>query len=238
MIRAILTVFAAVFFLIGCCPLLFLERGIFKEISQSMMYRTSHFLVRGVFKVMLFFSGVKTTVVGLEKVPDDRAVLYIPNHRSYYDIFLMFTLAKGQCGIVGKDSIRVVPFLASWMDCVHCLLLDRDNPRQGFRVIMQGAKFMEEGVSMVIFPEGHRSKTDDLLPFKAGSFVMATKSGCPIIPVAIKGSDEIFEKHVPFVRSTHVTVTFGDPIETAGLTKAEQNALPDQVRDIIKGMLS
>ena len=237
MIRTILTLLVGFIYLYPLCPLLAVERLIFKRINPELMYKTSHVLVRGVFRVMLFTAGTKVSATGLENVPDDRPVLYVPNHRSFFDILIMFSLMKGQSGVIGKKELKIIPFLALWMDCVHGLLLDRENPREGVKTIMTGVSYLKSGASMLVFPEGTRSKEKGMLPFHEGSFKLATRSGCPVVPVAISHSDDIFEKHFPFVRKTHVTVQFAAPIECAAMSREEQKQLPSMTQEAIRSML-
>ncbi len=237
MIRTILTLLAAFIYLYPLCPLLLIERQIIGRIDKNLMVKSSEALVKGIFRIMLFTAGVKLTVVGKENIPKDRAVLYIPNHRSYFDILIVYTQVPGPCGIIGKDSLRKIPLLATWMDTVNCLLLNRENVREGLKTILAGIEKLKNGISILIFPEGTRSKEEGMLPFHEGSFKLATKSGCPIVPIALTNTDDIFEKHFPFCRRTAVTMTIGEPIETAGLTGPEQKELPALTKARIEAML-
>ena len=240
MLRGLITILIPVFFLYPCFPLLLIEHFIVRKISPEAMYRSSHAMVRFVFGLMLKAAGVELEVKGLEKVPEDRPVLYIANHRSYFDIMILYCLAKGNCGVVGKKNLEKIPLLARWMEIVRCLLLDRENLREGMKTILEGIELMKNGTSLLIFPEGTRGKGEDeteLLPFHGGSFKLATKSASPVIPVALTGTADIFEKHVPFVRKTKVTVTFCDPIETKGISREEETALPERTKEEILSAL-
>ena len=98
------------------------------------------------------------------------------------------------------------------MELIHCLFLDRSDIKQGLQMILSGCEEIKSGTSICIFPEGTRGKTEselELGEFHNGSFKMATKTGCPIIPLSISGSREILEAHFPKIRGTHVTVTYG-----------------------------
>ncbi len=208
-------------------------RGKSDPVGRDRMYLAG---IQKLFSFMLWFSGVKVTVLGRENIPDDRPVLYVSNHRSFFDIVIGYTLVRRRCGFVAKDSFEKIPLFATWMRILHCLFLDRDNPRQGMRVILDATEKVKDDISIWICPEGTRSHGDELLPFKAGSFRIALKSGAPVIPVALTHTDDILENHFPWVRSGRVTVEFGEPIETADLSREEQKALPARVQEIVAQM--
>jgi 1-acyl-sn-glycerol-3-phosphate acyltransferase len=125
------------------------------------------------------------------------------------------------------------------MVLVGCFFLKRDNPRDGMRMIKKAAENIRKGNSMVIFPEGTRNKHEDealVQEFHAGSFHIAQKSGCKIVPMAISGTADVFENHLPKVRPGHVIIQYGEPIDTSALDRAAMKKLPDTVRDIILKM--
>jgi len=117
------------------------------------------------------------------------------------------------------------------------LFLDRNDIRQGMKTILQAIEQIKEGYSIFISPEGTRNQGKEMLPFKEGSFKVAEKTGCAIIPVAITNTDEIFENHIPWVRSAKVVVEFGKPIYPKELDKEKQKHLGSYVQGIIKEML-
>ena len=132
------------------------------------------------------------------------------------------------------------PFLRIWMKRLHCLFLDRTDIKAGMKTILIGIDQMKNGISMCIFPEGTRSLSEretQMLPFKEGSFKMAEKTGCAIIPMAMVHTADIFEKHVPFVKRTRVTLTYGEPIYVKQLDKEQRKHLGSYVQDVIRGML-
>ena len=115
-------------------------------------------IVQWAFKVMLWIAGTKATVIGEENVPKNQPVLYIPNHRSYFDILLLYSRVPGLTGFVSKDSMQKFYLLRDWMKKLHCLFLNRENPREGLKTILQGIENIKNGISMCIFPEGTRNK--------------------------------------------------------------------------------
>ena len=237
MVRAFITILLPIIFLYPLCPLYLIERFIVGKINPEAMYKSSQTMIRWLFRFMLIASGVKVELKGLENVPEDTAVLYTANHRSYYDIMILYLYAKGSCGIISKKEMGRYPMVKPWLDIIRVLLLDRDNLREGMKTILEGVELMKGGTSMIIYPEGTRVKTEketDMLPFHGGSFKLATKSGCPVVPVAISGTAEIFEKHMPFVRPGHVTVTYLEPIPTKGMAREEEQKLPERVQELIR----
>ena len=195
-------------------------------------------IVQWAFKCMLFIAGTKTIVIGEEHVPKDQPVLYIPNHRSYFDILLLYSRVPGLTGFVSKDSMKKFYLLRDWMKKLYCLFLNRENPREGLKTILQGIENINNGISMCIFPEGTRNKTDgEMLPFKEGSMKMAEKTGCLVIPVALSNTAEIFENHMPWIRSCKVVIEYGAPIDPKTLSRQEQKHLGAMCRDKIQEML-
>lgn len=194
-------------------------------------------LVQWAFKFMLFIAGTKTIVIGEENVPKDQPVLYIPNHRSYFDILLVYSRVPGLTGFVAKDSLTKFYLLRDWMKKLYCLFLNRENPREGLKTIMQGIENINNGISMCIFPEGTRNKVDEMLPFKEGSLKMAEKTGCLVIPVALTNTAEIFENHMPWIRSCKVVIEYGTPIDPKSLSRQEVKHLGAMCRERIEEML-
>ena len=134
-----------------------------------------------------------------------------------------------------------VPLLSTWMHFVYCLFLDRENPKEGLKTILQAIDYVKKGISICIFPEGTRNKNEqlsDLLPFKEGSLKIAEKSGCPVVPVAIKGTAEVFEKHIPLICPSHVVIEFGEPFIVKELDPENRKFVGAYTREKIAGMLS
>ena len=119
----------------------------------------------------------------------------------------------------------------------HCLFLDRKDLRQGLKVITDAIEEVKSGYSIFIYPEGTRSKDGKLGDFIAGSFKIATRTDCPIIPVAITGSDDVFEKHIPFIRSSKVTIRYGEPIIPSQLEQEQKKKINEYTKGVIAEML-
>lgn len=239
MIRTILIlIFLILFFFIGI-----LIWGITWVIGRFDTYKRDMICLRSVqfaFKIVLLISGVRVDVYGEEHVPKDEAVLYIGNHRSLFDTVITYARCPGLTGYVAKDSMLKIPFLRIWMKRLHCLFLNRTDIKAGMKMILTGIDQIKNGISMCIFPEGTRSLSESetqMLPFKEGSFKMAEKTGCAIIPMAMVHTADIFEKHVPFIRRTRVILTYGEPVYVKELEKDQKKHLGSYMQGIIREML-
>ncbi|MDO5422331.1 MAG: lysophospholipid acyltransferase family protein [Eubacteriales bacterium] len=227
MIRFILIVIIVVGFLILTIPVLGILWLIGRK-NKKAADLASLRIVQGAFKLILFVAGTKVTVIGAENVPKDQPVLYIGNHRSYFDILLTYSRCPGLTGYVAKDGMLKVPLLSTWMKRLYCLFLNRTDLKQGLQTILTGIDQIKNGISMCIFPEGTRNKNAselELLPFHEGSLKMAEKTGCPIITMSINNSQEIFEAHFPKIRSCHVVLEYGKPIYPKELSREERKFL-------------
>lgn len=237
MIRLIIALLFAVLFLILTIPLLIVE-WIIRKFNRYAADISSLRIIQWVFRVIAFICGVKLTVIGEENVPKDEAVLYIGNHRSYFDIILTYSRCPRLTGYIAKDVMGKVPLLNIWMKRLYCLFLDRKDMKKGLQTILTGIDQVKNGISMCIFPEGTRNRTaEEMLPFKGGSFKIAERTGCPILPMAITGSADILENHVPKIRPAHVIIQYGAPIRLEELAPEDRKHLSSYVQNEIHRML-
>ena len=176
-------------------------------------------------------SGSRFHVEGLENVPDE-TVLFVSNHQSNFDIAVLLTYLPVPHGYVSKIEITKVPVLHHWMRHMRCVFIDRKSLRQTAGVILEGIKILKSGHSLVLFPEGTRSKSETMLDFKAGSFKLATKAGVPIVPISINGTFRILEANRGRISPTDVYVKIYPAIPTKDLEDLQ--SLPDKVHKIIE----
>ncbi len=238
MIRLILVLLIAILYLvIGCIPAFIL--WLIGKKNPDLKDRISRRMIQWIFGVLLFVSGTKVKAEGLENIPKDRAVLYVGNHRSYFDIITSYRLLPGITGYVAKKEMAKVPLLRLWMRYIHCLFLDRSNVKEGLKTILAGVDELKNGHSIWIFPEGTRNRGEEgsMLEFKEGSLKIAEKGGCPVVPVAITGTADIFEKHLPFIRPSHVTIEFGRPFLIKELAPEHKKFPGAYVGEQIKALL-
>ena len=220
-----LTIFGI--FSIIALPLLWLTG----KFNSGLQHRISQRIVKLAFGKVLFLSGIKKKVIGVERVPKDRSVLFIINHRGFFDVILAFYTVPVLSGFVSKKEIAKVPGLRLWMRLIRCVFLDRENPREGIKAILKGIENINKGISMFISPEGTRYSGDGLLEFKPGSLKMAEKAGCPIVPVAITNANKVFEDHLPWIKPAEMTIEYGEPIYIQELSKEARTKLLEYCRE-------
>jgi 1-acyl-sn-glycerol-3-phosphate acyltransferase len=206
-----------------------------KKRSVKACDKSSFVIIKWAFKVILFLSGTKVEYIGKENIPTDQAVLYVGNHRSDFDIPITYICFPNPTGFVAKVTIKKLRLISIWMKNINCVFIDRDNIKDGLKAIVNSIDLVKRGISICIFPEGTRNRTDkDMLPFKEGSLKIAAKSGCPIVPMTINNSEMVFENHFPWVKKAHVIVEYGKPIYVDQLSKQEQKSLAPLVQNIIQ----
>ena len=218
MIRFILVCIVVIAYLVLTIPVLLVE-WIIGKFSPMTKDISSLRMVQAIFKFILWITGAKVTVIGEENVPKDQAVLYVANHRSYFDILLTYSRCPIRTGYVAKKEMERYPLLSNWMRNLYCLFLDREDIKQGLKTILQAADYVKSGISVCIFPEGTRNKNadeTDMLSFHDGSFKIATRA-----------------KMSP----THVVIEYGKPIIPSELDRDTQRHLGAYTQNIIKEML-
>lgn len=234
MIKFICVVLFLFLYLILGIPVLGIEWIIGKFNKEKEDYQCLR-MVQWAFKRILDMTGVEVTVIGEDRIPDE-AVLFIGNHRSYFDILLTYSRCKRRTGYVAKKEMLRYPLLRTWMKRLYCLFLDRDNIREGLKTILQAIEYINNDISVCIFPEGTRNKGEELsiLPFHAGSFKIAEKSGCAIVPISMNNTISIFEKQFPRIRKTHVVIEYGEPIYLDKLDKDTRKHISEYCQNIIQ----
>ena len=236
MIRFLLIALLLFLYLLLGIPVLLVEKLVAK-INPHARDISCLRMVQWAFKLMLWITGADISYIGRENVPKDRAVLYVGNHNSYFDILLTYSQCPGLTGYVAKSEMLRYPLLRDWMKRLYCVFLDRSDLRACMQMILTCIDYIKNGISICIFPEGTRSKDGQMQPFHEGSLKMAAKTGCPIIPMAISNSAQIFENHMPFVRPCKVIVEYGAPVYPKELSKEDQKFLGAYTQKKIQEML-
>ena len=188
-------------------------------------------------KDLLKLAGAKVTVIGAENVPLDRAVLFVSNHQSSFDIPILLGCIDKPKAFIAKVEMLKMPIISTWMKQLNCVFLDRLDMRQSLLVMNEAAEYLKKGYSMAVFPEGTRSKAKTMGEFKAGSLKIAKKANVPIIPITIKGSFKLMEQNGFIIKPAKVEVIISEPIETFDLTKEQLIELNEKVRTIIASNL-
>ncbi|MBR1675467.1 MAG: 1-acyl-sn-glycerol-3-phosphate acyltransferase [Eubacterium sp.] len=237
MIRFILCALWAFFGMVFSLPLHFRYKRMIKK--DPMKGWTKAFpLVQGFFRKLLFFAGTKVTVKGLENIPEDQAVLFVGNHRSYFDIIILHTLVKKPLAFISKKEFEHTPLLSPYQRDIGCVFLDRENPREAIKTINEATERIKLGLSMGLYPEGTRNHSDTLLPFKEGGYKMAERAKAPIVLVAMTGQDDIFENNkFHLIKKSHVQVEFSEPVNPSEMTVPDKKAYYADIPNRITKML-
>jgi len=185
----------------------------------------------------LSLCGIRYRVAGRENIPSGTAVVFCSNHESNVDPPVLFLALHPQLHILYKAELRNVPLMRTVLDVGGFVAVDRGDRDQAMRSLEQGAQSLRAGNSFLIFPEGTRSRTGSLLPFKKGGFIMAIKAQVPVVPVAIVGGRDAMRKGSAFVRPVKVSVRIGRPVPTAGLTVDQRDRVVAAVRAEVQTLL-
>lgn len=236
MIRTLLALLFVIIFLICSIPVwgfLFILGLFNKHARDEIGYKC----VAWAFGVVAFLGGAKYEVHGLENIPKDKAVLYIGNHQSFFDVILGYHLCPPVTGFLSKKTFEKVPLLNVWMKLNYCIFLTRTDPRQDLKLILKAQDYIKNGISMFVFPEGTRSKNGEMAPFHEASLKIATKTNAPIVPVAFTNTREVFEAHLPRMKKTKVIVTYMPPVYPDTLEGEDKKHPGTYVQGLIKEQL-
>jgi 1-acyl-sn-glycerol-3-phosphate acyltransferase len=198
--------------------------GVYDQAS----YRWARALIRA--------AGTPVRLVGFERVPQDRPVVYVCNHQSWFDILALASAIPGTLRFVAKKEMASIPILGKAMRAAGHIYVDRQNKAQAIEAYEEVAAIIRSGLPTVVFPEGTRSRSGRLLPFKKGPFVLAIASQVPVVPCYCAGTFNILPKGHLVLRPHPITIYFDDPIETAGMTYDDRHTLLERSRRAMEGL--
>jgi 1-acyl-sn-glycerol-3-phosphate acyltransferase len=164
--------------------------------------------------------------------PGRGAYVVVANHQSFLDIFVLCNIPHEMKWVAKKELFKI-PMFGWGLRLAGDICLDRGDTASALKVMDQARRYLKNGMSVMIFPEGTRSEDGTLLPFKPGAFKLAVETGVPVLPIAVSGSANGMPKGGPWVRPTKVSVKILEPIPTAGLRGRDVRKLRDDVRDRI-----
>jgi 1-acyl-sn-glycerol-3-phosphate acyltransferase len=182
--------------------------------------------------------GIRTRVVGRENIPPGRAVVFCANHQSNVDPVVLFRGLHPRLHILFKAELKKLPLLGKAFEIGGFVPIERASREQAMAAIDQAAESLRQGNSFLTFPEGTRSRTGTLLPFKRGPFLMAIKAQVPVVPVAVQGAAASMRKGSPIVRPVTVSIRIGEPVETRGMTLEDRERLANLVKARVEAMLA
>jgi len=233
MIRIILVLLFLVIFLIVSLPVqlvLWLLSFRWPKAPDKVSYP----MVGWALKVVMWLAGTKMTILGEENIKQDEAVLYVGNHRGFFDVVATYPILMRPCGFLAKAEFVKVPGLNIWMYLLHCIFLDRKDIKQGLKCILKCIDMVKEGISVTVFPEGTRARGDvEIQEFHEATMKIATKTGCPIVPMVINNTNAVFEDHLPFIKKAHIIIEFLEPIHIQDLSAEEKKNIGAYTREKI-----
>ncbi len=200
------------------------------EEARELLKKHGQLWVRRTFRHV----GIRIHIEGEENLPKDgETVLFVSNHQSYIDIpVLMYDLGRPH-PLMAKAGLKKIPFLAQWMKALDCVFVQRDDIRAAAAALKEGEEVLKNGQSLIVCPEGTRSKSSEMGEFKAGGVRMALRAGVPIVPIALEGTYKILEGNQYHLQGGDIYMRILPPIETQNLTREEQKELPERLRGLI-----
>ena len=201
-------------------------------------------VVKFIFKALIMISGVKVYVSGLENIrllDNEKSFFAISNHRGFFDVISGYLLFEKNTGIIAKDSFKKVPIMHYWMKRIDCLFLNRNDIRDGLKMVLDAINNINNGISMWVFPEGTRNKNEnplDLLEFKQGTFKIPEKANCYILPISFRNTENAFENHWPMIKATDIYINIGVPYKISELSNEEQINIAVYSQEVIRNLLA
>jgi 1-acyl-sn-glycerol-3-phosphate acyltransferase len=227
MIRAVLNVLAFVVVTV-IMALIAIFSGLFDRTGDTVLW-----LARRWSWMVLTSAGVKVVVKQAAPLDPKRSYVFMANHLSAADIWSLYVAIPVPVRMIAKKQLGKLPLVGWAMRVGRFIFIDRQNGSSARRSIEEAVRRIQEGTSVLIFPEGTRSRDGKLGPFKKGGFHLAANSGAEIVPVGIRGSREVIPRGSALIRRGVVTVEIGAPVSTEGIPESERPALQERVREII-----
>lgn len=205
-----------------------------KTKEEAELYLTK--VVKNWANFVLKVAGLNLTVIGKENIPSEPCV-FVGNHQSNFDIPVILSNMDRVTGAIAKKDMEKIPIMSYWMRQIHSVFMDRENPREALKSISEGVENLKNGYSMIIFPEGTRSRSNNMGEFKKGSMRLATKAGVPIVPITLYNTHKAMEGNNGKVKKANAKLIIGEPIYLANMSKEEKADITEIVQNIIQNNL-
>ena len=199
---------------------------------MTLLLRFTHWCARTWSRLILGTTGVRVDVSGLERIDPNGTYVFVSNHQSIYDIPILFWMLPNQLRIIAKESLGNFPFLGWHLRRTGHMLVDRTRPDRA-KIFGWASRLTANGLSLIVFPEGTRSRDGRVGRFKGGSFYLALESGLPVLPLSIVGSRHVMLKGRLATYPGHVRLVIHEPIDTRGLTGGDAREFAERVRHIL-----
>ena len=198
----------------------------------------AHWFARWWSRTLLRMARIPVRLHGLEHIPEDHACVLVSNHASAADIPILFGNLPFQFRVIAKDSLFRIPILGWCMSLAGYINIDRTNARKAVKSLKRAAQKLRAGLPVLVFPEGTRTKTGELQPFKGGAFLVAIEAGVPVIPIGIQGSFDILVTGSRKIRSgVEIHVRIGAPIATQGYRSKDRDRLAELAHQAVADCL-
>lgn len=208
------------------------------DLETKRAYRKEIYIVmKDLCTRMIRAAKTEVIIVGEENLPKEGPVVYMGTHKGLYDSPLVAYLLDDPVIFIGKEETKKIPIISKWFDAMGCIYLAREDMKKSLEAILKGIEELKQGQSIVIFPEGTRSKSEEMASFKAGSFKLATKANVPIVPIAMQNTHKILEEKGRIQKAT-VYINVGKPIDVPNLSKEELKQLPQRVEGEVRQLLA
>lgn len=182
---------------------------------------------------LLKISGIRLEIYGLENIKPGQPYVFMGNHQSTFDIMTCLSVIPGTARFLAKQELFRIPIFAQGMRAVGMIPVDRGNREKARKSLEKAVDEINNGVSVIIFPEGTRTRDGNIQAFKKGGFVLALKGGIPIMPMVLSGAREVMQKKDLRLHKGRIRIDFLEPVSTANLTYEDRNSLVEQIRTLI-----
>jgi 1-acyl-sn-glycerol-3-phosphate acyltransferase len=223
-----------VFYLIPAISLYTIVLGTL-SLGSSLFQKTgyfAHWCARTWSRLILATTGVRVQVSGIERLEPGRTYVFVANHQSIYDIPILFASLPYQLRIIAKESLGHVPFLGWHLRRTGHMPVDRRRPDRS-KIFGWASRLTASGLSLIVFPEGTRSRDGRVARFKGGSFYLALEAGLPVVPLSVIGSRHVMLKGRLATYPGDVRLVVHEPIDTRDLADTDPKAFGDRVRRVI-----